>query len=312
MAQYIDPKEFDIKNNKRPRVLLLGNGLTYDSFSWAELIKAVAREDVIFDPYVKDEKGLSFSVPNAILTAATSVTDDTLRHNNYDSILASINYKDNSLLRRLLSLPWDAVLTTNYSYETEYALNSRYPYYSIQTKRQKAYTHSKTEQDAKYLLHTFNRVGKNAPDIWHIHGEARRKSSIILSHDEYARQVHKIMEYNNSRGNDYERFHHEVKFKSWVDYFILGDVYILGLSMDYSEFDLWWLLGRRLREKTGRGSIWFYEPIKDDNKHKLCALHDAGVDHIETCGFNLKNTKGYPAFYERAINSIIDGFNREI
>ena len=191
-------------------------------------------------------------------------------------------------------------MTTNFTYELEAELHPGYPGLTTESKRKYAYTTGDTK-DAKYLLRTYNRLEKR--DIWHIHGELRRPSSIILSHDEYARLVHRILAYNENRGRDYEKYKNELKFKSWVDYFLVGDVYTLGLGLDFSEFDLWWLLGRRLRERAGCGKYIFYEPEKTDNHYKLLALQDAGVE-VRSCGVTIRDGSDYARFYALAIEDI--------
>ena len=140
-------------------------------------------------------------------------------------------------------------------------------------------------------------------DIWHIHGELRRPSSIILSHDEYARMVFQILDYNAKRGADYEMLNRNLDFRSWVDYFLMGDVYILGLAIDFSDFDLWWLLGRRLREHAKCGDIIFYEPEKTDNHYKQLALKDSEVT-VESCGVTINSGADYERFYNLAISDI--------
>ena len=96
--------------------------------------------------------------------------------------------------------------------------------------------------------------------------------------------------------------------KSWIDYFILGDLYILGFGFDFAEFDLWWLVNRKLREKADCGEIYFYEPETKDNYYKLLAMSDMGI-HIESLDTKIgedekdKNSK-YDAFYNEAIADI--------
>lgn len=299
------PKVFNIAD-KRPQVLVVGNGLIYDSeYSWDKMIKGVSRPGIDLSYYEElDEKGehVRFLVPNTILTMSTSDTKDKDRHNKYVSFLGQKSYPENGHLQRLLKIPFDAVLTTNYTYELEAALRPGYPKYRAATKRRYAFS-TKADDDPKYLLHTFNRVHADGPDIWHIHGELRRPSSMILSHDEYARYVAKILQYNGSRKNEYSEYMDDVRFKSWIDYYVLGDVYMIGLGMDYSEFDLWWLLGRRQREESGAGRFFFYEPVKTDNQVKHRALRDCGVQ-VETCGIGFNGSCDYDAFYTAAIEHI--------
>lgn len=298
-------KSFNI-SVKRPKVLVIGNGLTRKtSVSWHDLIKGVARDGVDIEHYIKwntKKEFDGFHLPNTVMTLATSIVEDGTRHNKYSEILSKKAYPSNPQLKSLLEMPFDAVLTTNYTYELESEVYNWYPLLSDSGKRKYAAV-TQTERDSKYLLHTFNRIKDNAPDIWHIHGELRCHSSVILSHDEYARLIHEIIDYNKKRADDYRKYENNLKFKSWVDYFLMGDVYILGLSMDFSEFDLWWLLGRRLRERGGCGKCVFYEPEKDDTLYKHDALVDSGVT-VKTCGVKIGARGTYEDFYRNAIEDI--------
>lgn len=298
-------KEYNTENS-RPQVLLMGNGLTYNTgVPWYELIRKVAKDKDIIKKFEKEnEEGKfgGFHVPNTVLTLATSETDDTKRHKKCSEVLEDAKYSPIDSLNSLLSMPFDAVLTTNYTYEAEAALYPKYPDLSATDKRKYAFWTS-TDSEGRYLLRTFNQMRFGTPRIWHIHGELRRPSSIILSHDEYARLVYRILDYNKNRGNEYKKFKSTLKFKSWVDYFLMGDVYVLGLGLDFTEFDLWWLLGRRLRERAGCGKFIFYEPEKTDNHYKQLALTDAGVD-IRTCGITIRDNSEYTQFYKLAIEDI--------
>lgn len=87
----------------------------------------------------------------------------------------------------------------------------------------------------------------------------------------------------------------------------MGDLYILGQGFDYLEFDLWWLLLRRLREKAQIGTVYFYEPEKSDNQYKLLALNDLGVETL-LLGCKIDNSKEpneqYTEFYSKSIDNI--------
>lgn len=294
-------KSLDI-TQKYPQVLLMGNGLTRNTgYTWHDFIKSCAKENAEIEKY---KKGDTFQVPNTILSLAVMESDDELRHKKYISKLKKIKYTPNLYIDRLIKIPFDSILTTNYTYEIEYAMKNSYPGLSDNAK---AYYSKSSENDAKYLIHTYNRF-ENFPPVWHIHGETRRKSSLILSHEEYARETNKIVEYCNSRKNYYEKYSQDIHVKSWIDYFILGDIYILGLGFDFSEFDLWWLINRRVREKSPKGNIYFYEPENDDNKYKLAAMNDIGIK-VESFGICIEKNDGdinakYSDFYSKAIDDI--------
>lgn len=305
--QYGRSKSFNLPK-QRPQVLVIGNGLCYgSSVAWHDLITGVAREGADPARYDNDEK-TGFHLPNTVMTLATSIVEDSARHSRYVEILDRKAYAPNAKLQALLAMPFDAVLTTNYSYEAEAELYGKYPGLSRGGKLRYAAS-AVEEKDRRYLLHTFNRLKPGAPDVWHIHGELRCPSSIVLSHDEYARLIHDIIAHNRQRADDYRRYEQDLSFTSWVDYFLMGDVSILGLTMDFAEFDLWWLLGRRLREKGGCGKCVFYEPEKKGSYYKQAALRDAGVC-VKTCGVNIDAGGSYEEFYQRAIDEIRAGFPR--
>lgn len=292
----------------RPQVLLLGNGLFYDDFSWDEFINScsINLSENNYQKEINDE------IPYSIRANINCDFRDTIRQNKYAQILTNFNNekqiyeKENVLLKELLQIPFDAILTTNYTYQIENMLDSEYVYKCNRTKCEKyAHKYSKS-QDKKFLLHTFNRVDNH--NIWHIHGEERRKSSIVLTHDEYGRICSEIKKYFSDTGDVYNKFYNNFYIKSWIDYFIVADIYVLGYGADFSEFDFWWLLGRRLREKAQVGTINFYAPNENKEKYNnsaiLYALILSGIN-VETMGHEITDqSKDYNGFYKKAISDI--------
>ena len=148
-----------------------------------------------------------------------------------------------------------------------------------------------------------------------MHGEARRKTSLVLSHDEYGRLISKMVSYNKYRGNDFEEKRDLITFESWIDYMIVGNVYIIGCGFDFSEFDLWWLLSRRQRETAAKGRVVFYEPKSSDTNYKHNALCDLGVD-VESFDMTVpdddgnKKAKFFNQFYHKAVLDIDKKINQ--
>ena len=91
--------------------------------------------------------------------------------------------------------------------------------------------------------------------MWHIHGEAEKYKEAVLDLHSYGRNLTVIQNYINkfiasvmaSVTSVKEEKKGKLFPKSWLDYFLLGDIKIFGFTFDYSEFDLWWLLNERLR-----------------------------------------------------------------
>lgn len=295
---------------RRPQVLLLGNGIVRndnEDMRWERLIQTIARDGIDTSEY-RD-------VPYTIQATAVADIDDAKRRQKYEDMLTKVTYRKNPLVNALLSIPFDAILTTNYTYELEYHMLSQYPGLSEKAKHKFSYW-TKDKRDSKYLIHGFNRFKKDgvAQDIWHIHGESRRTSSLILTHDEYARLINQVLLYNQERKKDYLDYENEIHFKSWIDYFILGDLYILGQGLDFSEFDLWRLLNRRLRENNVEtGKVIFYEPRTKVAETKISVLHAFDVEY-QDCGITIepdcpRTDSLYMEFYARAIADIKQRIN---
>jgi hypothetical protein len=217
-------------------------------------------------------------------------------------------------LERLLKIGFDDILTTNYSYELEAVAASRKTVSEafIKNSCHNIEDYKKVEQ--KYLLQSYQYApfGGVENRVWHIHGEARKPNSMILGHYYYAALLHKMVEYLRSQGNRYQTQQKDnapLPMKSWLDSFILGDVYILSFGMDFSETDLWWLLNRKKRENANHGKVYFYEPASKEfnEKHELLKLMDVQLIHLDTLtpeGKDEEISCAYQEFYQKAISDI--------
>ena len=112
--------EFDLASGRYPRVLLLGNGILRlrGGVSWEALLQRIAVNDEIPEDVLRD-------IPLAMRVEAlcgVDVEGARLRAaREFEPIDACIT----DTLKRLLRLPWDCVLTTNYTYEAEGVLLER-------------------------------------------------------------------------------------------------------------------------------------------------------------------------------------------
>lgn len=300
--KYVQDKEWDL-DKERPKVLFLGNGLFYSDSNWDDFIKNNKKSDMSSDDWnaVKN-------APYPIRATVALPTDDTERRNGYINEVEQIHSqmkKNRSNVLKLLELPFDAILTTNYTYQIESHICDDYLKLSDKQKNEKyaKKTFKKDRsKDVKYLLRTFNQLVYNDTNknIWHIHGEARRKSSIVATHDEYGRLMEAIRQYCNEYGGNYQKYYNSFRFRSWIDYLIMGDVYFIGSQLDYTEFDLWWLFSRRMREKMQHGKMVYYTPFEPSSERKtIFKLLD-----IKTETFRDNKTAFFNSFYEKAIEDI--------
>ena len=312
--QHVKLQPFNIKL-KRPQVLFLGNGLFHGDIDWDEFINSCLRSTLN-----KEEWDAHFgAIPYSIRANVGCAFNDNQRRKQYTDLLKKLQKENNiyskqyPILDQLLKLPFDAVITTNYTYQIENSLDPEFVKKSDRTLC-KNYTcttlPNKNDRDSVFLLHTFNRV--NGVDVWHPHGESRLKSSIVLTHDEYGRLSSEIRGYFKEISNRYDECAEELQYNTWMDYIITGDVYVLGYGANFAEFDFWWLLGRRMREAGSVGRIIFYEPLREIDKPKHFALSQSGVT-VETLGFTFTDKYAdYTAFYTAALKNITNQLSPSI
>jgi hypothetical protein len=148
----------------------------------------------------------------------------------------------NALHERIREFAIDDIITTNY----EFSLEGQVPVKNKGVIEEKVYS-------------VFRHYEVNSIRYWHIHGDCRVPNSINLGFEHYGGQLQQMRNYVVS-GTHYERvgltkhpFIKRLKAKesmglSWIDLFFTTDIYIVGLSLDFVETDLWWLLTYRARQ----------------------------------------------------------------
>ena len=94
---------------------------------------------------------------------------------------------------------------------------------------------------------------------------------------------------------------------SWIDLFFFSDLHIIGLGLDFSETDIWWILNKRKRLIADRkveefsnklNKIYFY--MTDGDSKKKLLLEYFGVTVID---YFVKNGN-FEEVYQKVINSI--------
>lgn len=258
MATKVLPKEFEIARGIRPKVLLLGNGVprAFGGENWNRFLDGIKDKD----RFPKEAKYYEFpqTMKAAMLSAGkldSKIKDLTV---NDFSLFSKTSDEEREAIQRFISVGFDFILTTNYSYEIETSILDKEELSQNQIHDLMAVTGVNNAQ-TQYLINTFNLVHDN--QVWHIHGEARKSKSMILGQYYYGNLIAYYKNYldnsdNRKRlGND-----GKITVKSWLDAFLYGDVYIVGFGLDIAESDIWWLLEKRMLT-NGHGNIFFYEPL---------------------------------------------------
>ena len=288
------------------KILFVGNGLirALGGNSWDDLLKSLSiREDFDYDD-------MHSPMPlRAVL----------LSNNTVEPVVEKFSNNTNSALYggsgRQLRIPLQSmktagitdIITTNYSYEIEKALLNADSLSRSQISALQSASYGRAEP--KYCIRTYNKAGD--VNIWHIHGEARKKTSILLTHSSYCRFLYNIQKYLSDKFKSYQSdpFFLEGNRKSWLDMFILDDVFIMGFGYDFSEMDLWWLIQKK-SQQPNRGRTIFFEPEDiERQKEKVELLKIFGVE-IESLGYSVtgksrkERTTIYKAFYNDVIKYI--------
>ncbi|MDH1100500.1 SIR2 family protein [Pseudomonas mosselii] len=155
--------------------------------------------------------------------------------------------------------PFKVILTTNYDFTIE------------ETFAGPLYNPAFLYPESRYSL--FRRYQAGTKDVWHVHGDSARPSSMVLGYDQYAGSLQKIRNYvtegvkikafdyrlSSAVKNGVIEFERNRSVYSWVDHFLRDHLHIVGLGMDFTEIDLWWLLLHKRRRTKQTGKVFYYQ-----------------------------------------------------
>lgn len=267
---------------RRPQVILIGNGLIR-SFgdsptSWTDLLENLTTEKY-------KGKINPNGLPNTlqIILRTEGNVNNALDEHKEELKGNPVTPELHSRIDAIRKMNPDHILTTNYSYEIECALAGQKTLSDAKIARLQRHTSEVKKCEPQYMIHSYNEAA--GIPVWHIHGEARKPKSIIVGHYWYGTLLTNYKKIMEDRKDRYAKDAENGIFtiKSWLDAFIMGDVYVLGFGYDVSELDLWWLLNRKLYEKSkSKGRMYFYSNQDDgsfDEKEELLKVCGAEVIH---------------------------------
>jgi hypothetical protein len=212
------------------------------------------------------------------------------------------NIQQNELHELIRELSVENIMTTNY----DFSLAGTHP-------KEKTSLVNETTYSVFRQYHSLNKT------YWHIHGDCNNPFSINLGYEHYCGQLQKMRDYvvngpNYSASTKIYKASlirrlqagRQMALQSWIDLFFTTDIHIFGLSLDFVEIDLWWLLTYRARNKFYKkntfikNQIYYYIPYKyvkdSSDKIQLLRANDVKVEIIDE-----ENKSKY---YQKIINSI--------
>lgn len=287
----------------RNPILLIGNDINNISKgqSWKELL-----QDIVNFCLPEGSVQLDDRKPFPLLYEEIFLTAIRQAHINEADLKTFIAKKtlaiqSNEIHAEIRSLRPAHILTTNYEFTLEGAMPTTYD--GIITER---------------VFSIFRKYIVDNIHYWHIHGDCQNPLSINLGFEHYGGQLQQMRNYVVS-GTTYSspqapklslvrRMHlkENIREDSWLDLFFTKDIHIFGLSLDFVETDLWWLLTYRARQKFQkntipvRNALYYYIPAEfvKGAKFKLdmLAANDVKVIDIEA--------KDKPAYYREVIRRI--------
>ena len=289
---------------QKPKVLLIGNGINL-SFksgidSWKDIIKAELADSGSPLSY---EQIRDMPAPMQIVVATGDHVN--VRMKDLAGKLAKIEppEEQKAFIREMLDCRPDAILTTNYSLEIEKSVIDPFTRPRCYQYGRQSHEATKKQDDLGIFRCTELPYG-NDPYLWHIHGTCLKPASLVMGHYYYGSLIHEAAAYipqfmriykgKQSGGAEYSP-------ASWIDYFLLGDVHVIGLQMDISESDLWWLICCKKRNFP-ETKICYYT-LKKEITAKELLMQSYGVAII--CGEDLGIKKDeYLNLYRRTFNHI--------
>lgn len=239
--------------------LLLGNGINRVALQkdWLLILKELAQE-FSADDLIQHLEGKPLSMFIEELSARSSGRFLDAENRVKRAFAKLLKQIDPIEAHRRVCEPFRVIMTTNYDFTIEEALVG--PLHSP----------AFLSPETRYSL--FRRYKAGSKEVWHVHGDVARPSSMVLGFDQYAGSLQKIRNYvmtgidvstlpyrlSSAVKSGHPDFHLTRHVYSWVDHFLRDHIHIVGLGMDFTEIDLWWLLVHKRRRDHRSGMVFFY------------------------------------------------------
>lgn len=287
----------------RGKTVFIGNGLNRvfnNGCSWDELFGKSTKENSDSIPYPLKVRFYETNVKDII----DKLEQTFIISDGYISIIHS--FVNNGFLN---------FITTNYTYEIEYSLlPPKKRNYDYILKNTFSMAHDNLNKQSFICNYVQIPYQGKLINIFHIHGEIRKVSSIVLDHNKYCRLIGEIHDYEfnsifkvNKLGYDYNTY----AYKTWIDLFLLNDIYIVGYGLDYSEIDIWWIFEKRNKyDLKHKNRIYIYLHLEEFNNPKRKLLKKENIKVVRM-GVKPATAVEYKDYYHLVINDIFSKYSNE-
>lgn len=263
--------------NSENKAFLIGNGINRANSngvkSWKELLEDLSQSFSVKIDLTNDLKPFPLSFEE-ILFRSKGMFDNKIREIKERIAEYFRLTPKNELHELFVKSGITNILTTNYDYAFEKVLIDDF-------NNDKKDTARSTEETLNSIKRRTIFKDSNL-SVWHIHGEINQRlypskkvstaNSIMIGYEHYGKYFYEIQSYISGK-----KYENEMSIldkardrnyspKSWIDFFFMGELHIAGLSFDFSEYHLWWLLNFRAKQiKQERlkspSKIYYYHSI---------------------------------------------------
>jgi len=279
------------------KALLIGNGINRainnDVKSWENLLEDIAKSFDVSVDLENEFKPFPLTFEEILFKSPKSQEDFDLTLRRIKEKIAEVfaNTPSNELHKKVVNSGIKNILTTNYDYAFEKAIIPNF-------QNEEDYAVKSTDETLNSIKRRImfkEKIVKNYEiakklNIWHIHGEIQqrlspsklkttsRANSILIGYEHYGGYLAKIQNYvkGNKKKQNRSIFENiEDNFyvsTSWIDFFFMKELHIFGISYDFSEQHLWWLLNYRAKQiKRNKirkvNSIYYYYSVFPEKDH---------------------------------------------
>ncbi len=290
--------------NTKEKVLLVGNGINraFGGEEWSSanllyrLSESASGSDELNSYYKPFPLAFEELITKRVPPNAADAYDDCLKDLK-DRIAKELKNIPVNEAHRMIARgsKYRTVLTTNYDYSLERA-------YSEKIRHVTDFREMCSEISNREILHSLHRRYEFADgqfSVWHIHGEIddqkfsksktiKTSNSILIGHSQYINYVNKIYSFITQAYKDPQYRDKNILREAWIYFLFYRDIDIIGLSLDFFEIHLWWMLNLRYRINKNNTVTYYYpETSKNSTNEKWASELNADIK-LETITEMLK------------------------
>lgn len=222
------------------QVVFFGNGLNRvgsRKYSWSDMLKGidgnVSCKDTPFTMWYENIVFQSSDYERKIKEKVARTVE---------------KFRTNELYDKMVNLPVEDFITTNYDYAFDNALKANGYVFC------KSESYGKEKRYNLYRCRVYKNQKGSVKRIWPIHGDCNHPRTLMLGYEQYGGQLreisswvkshYKIVSNVDGKKLTWELSPHSDK-SSWLRLFFCSNVHFVGFGFSFDEMDIWWLLFKR-------------------------------------------------------------------